>query len=107
MNDRVEQGSPAINRRRERHLLRLKLSGWGRLGEALAEHDGKKVFVFGGISGEDVIVEVIKKERRYITSRVVEVLTPSPHRVNSPCKYFGQCKARLKGSVRHRLRHLH
>lgn len=91
MKDRVEQRSFAENRKRERHLLRLKLSGWGRLGEALAEHDGKTVFVFGGISGEDVIAEVIKKDRRYITSKVVKVLSPSSHRVNPPCKYFGQC----------------
>ena len=33
-------------------MLTLELSGLGRLGEALAEADGKQVYVFGGIPGE-------------------------------------------------------
>ena len=71
--------------------LRLRLEGWGRLGEALAHHDGQMVFVFGGIPGEEVEVEVIRRRRRYTAARVVEVLSPSPHRIAAPCPYFGQC----------------
>ena len=71
--------------------LRLSLEGWGRLGEALAYHEGMEVRVFGGIPGEEVVAEPVKVRRDYIAARVVEVLTPSPHRTAPPCSYFGQC----------------
>jgi len=71
--------------------LRLTLTGEGRLGEALSEIEGKPVFVFGGIAGEEVEVEVIRERRRYIAAEVVEVVSASPHRKEAPCQYFGAC----------------
>ena len=71
--------------------VQLQLEGWGRLGEALGTYGCQPVFVFGGISGEEVVAEVLKCRRRYIAARVVEVLSPSPHRVGVPCPYFGSC----------------
>jgi 23S rRNA (uracil1939-C5)-methyltransferase len=75
----------------QRRLLTLVLDGMGRLGEALAEADGKPVYVFGGIPGERVVAEVIRERRGYIAAEVVEVLEASPHRVAAPCPYFGAC----------------
>ena len=75
----------------ERRQLRLELSGMGRLGEALAELDGKPVYVFGGIPGEAVVAEVLRERRGYIAAQVVEVVEPSPDRVAAPCRYFGAC----------------
>ena len=71
--------------------MRLRLTGMGRLGEALAEADGKPVFVFGGIPGEEVVAEVVRERRNHVAARVVEVLEPSVHRVDAPCVYFGEC----------------
>ena len=72
-------------------LLRVRLQGWGRLGEALAQHEDVPLFVFGGIDGEDVEVEVVRRHRRYLAARVVRVLEPSPHRIEPPCPHFGAC----------------
>ena len=71
--------------------LRLVLEGMGRLGEAMATVEGKPVFVFGGIEGEEVVAEVIREHRNYIAAEVVEVINGSAHRVEAPCKYFGEC----------------
>ena len=71
--------------------LRLSLEGWGRLGEALAFHEGREVLVLGGIPREEVVAEVIKGRGEYIAAQVVEVLTPSPHRTAPPCPYVGTC----------------
>ena len=71
--------------------LVLELTAWGRLGEAMGCHDGRDVFVFGGIPGERVVAEVVDIRRRRLAARVVEVLEPSPHRVEPPCPYFGDC----------------
>ena len=72
-------------------LLSLSLVSWGKMGQALACHEGQEVRVSGGIPGEEVVAEVIKYRQEYIAAQVVEVLTPSPHRVEPPCAYFGPC----------------
>ena len=73
-------------------LLTLELTALGREGEALAEtDDGKPAFVFGGVPGETVTAEVVAERRGYAAARVVETLTPSPHRVEPECRYFGAC----------------
>ena len=69
----------------------LTLTSWGRLGEAMAAFDGQNVFVAGGIPGERVVVEVVKVHRKYVSAKVVQVLEASPHRVEPPCPYYGEC----------------
>ena len=71
--------------------LRLRPDSWGRLGEATCEVEGHRVFVFGAIPGEEVLAEVFRERRRYVAARVLEVLEPSPHRLDPPCPYFGPC----------------
>ena len=71
--------------------LILRLVSWGRLGEAMARHEDRDVFVFGGIPGEKVVAEVVRTRRKYLAARVVELLEPSPQRVDPPCHYFGDC----------------
>ena len=80
----------------QQKTLRLRLTGMGRLGEALAavaqaDGDAKQVYVFGGLPGEEVVAEVIRERRGYVAARVVEVIEPSPDRVAPPCPYFGPC----------------
>ncbi|HLF04785.1 MAG TPA: 23S rRNA (uracil(1939)-C(5))-methyltransferase RlmD [Dehalococcoidia bacterium] len=72
-------------------LLTLSLTAWGRLGEAMAQHQGREVFVLGGIPGEKVVAEVVRVRRKYVAARVVEVLEASPDRVSPPCPYYGDC----------------
>ena len=71
--------------------LNLSLSSWGRLGEAMARHQGQDIFVLGGIPGEAVVAEVVRVRRKYVAAKVVEVLQPAPGRVAAPCKYYGEC----------------
>ena len=71
--------------------IQVDLSSWGRLGEAMACHEGQDVFVLGGIPGERVVAEVVRIRRKYVAARVVKVLSPSPDRVNPPCQYYGEC----------------
>ena len=71
--------------------LELTLESWGRLGEAMAWHEGAPVFVFGGIPGERVKAEVARVHRKYASATVIEVLDPAPERIAPPCQYFGEC----------------
>jgi 23S rRNA (uracil1939-C5)-methyltransferase len=75
----------------EAEKLRLSLTDMAFEGGALARHDGQVVFVAYGIPGEEAVVEIERRSKDYLMGRVVEVLSPSPHRVEAPCPYFGTC----------------
>ena len=71
--------------------IRLHLDDMAYGGAAVGRHEGKAVFVPGGIPGEDVRVEIVEDKPRYAIGRLLEVLTPSPERVAAPCPSFGEC----------------
>ncbi|MBN1813405.1 MAG: 23S rRNA (uracil(1939)-C(5))-methyltransferase RlmD [Anaerolineae bacterium] len=60
-------------------------------GAALGRHEGRAIFVPYALPGETVRAEIVEDKGRYAFARLVEVLTPSSHRVEPPCPYFGNC----------------
>ncbi|UCH86812.1 MAG: 23S rRNA (uracil(1939)-C(5))-methyltransferase RlmD [Dehalococcoidia bacterium] len=76
---------------REAEKLRLSLTDMAFEGGAIARHDGQVVFAAYGIPGEEAVVEIERRSKDYLMGRVVEVLSSSPHRVEAPCPYFGNC----------------
>ena len=91
MNTAAQTAPPPEKLRPGDRLEDLPLESWGRLGEAMAWHNGQPVFVFGGIPGERVTAQVTRVHRQYAAAAVVEVLQPAPSRVDPPCQYFGPC----------------
>lgn len=53
--------------------------------------DNKVVFVDGALPDEDILFQLTKRRRRYDRASLIEILKPSPHRVEPPCEYFGLC----------------
>ena len=72
--------------------------GLGRLG------DGRVVFVPGAWAGEQVRAEIVEEKRNFVRGRLVEVVEPSPERVDpgpsvpgmvySGLSYRGECDAK-------------
>lgn len=60
-------------------------------GAALAHHEGLPVLVRGALPGERVQAEVIRQAKGMVHARTLQVITPSPERVDAPCPYFGTC----------------
>ena len=93
------QINPGIRRRREDtdaapEIATLELHAWGELGDTLANFEDGVINVFGGIPGERVRARIIRYRRRrrqHVSAIVVEVIDASPHRIDSPCAYFGAC----------------
>jgi 23S rRNA (uracil1939-C5)-methyltransferase len=61
-------------------------------GYALARAEGiGALFVRGALPGEEVRVRVGGRKRDYAFAVAVEIISPSPHRVEPPCEVFGEC----------------
>jgi 23S rRNA (uracil1939-C5)-methyltransferase len=60
-------------------------------GEGVGRHDGYVMFVRGGLPGDHLRVAVTEARGRYGRGSVVEIISPSPDRVEAPCPYFGRC----------------
>jgi 23S rRNA (uracil1939-C5)-methyltransferase len=70
----------------EAHITDLSHDGRG-----VARIDGKTVFVSGGLLGEHVLARLRKRHRHFDEADVVEVIVPSPHRVEPRCRHFAHC----------------
>lgn len=75
------------------------LDDLGFRGDTVTRIDGETWFVAGGLPGEEVVVEQVRRDRRFVYARVIEVIEPASQRVEPPCPYtsatlstgFGRC----------------
>ena len=60
-------------------------------GKALARHEGRVVFVDGGLPGDRVAARITRIKRGWAEARLESVERPSPLRVTPACPHFGRC----------------
>ncbi|MGQ0429625.1 MAG: 23S rRNA (uracil(1939)-C(5))-methyltransferase RlmD [Gammaproteobacteria bacterium] len=60
-------------------------------GRGIARIGGKTVFVDGALPGEEVRLQRTARRRRHDEARVLNVLRPSPDRIDPRCAHFGIC----------------
>jgi 23S rRNA (uracil1939-C5)-methyltransferase len=60
-------------------------------GRGVATHEEKTVFIHGGLPGERVSARLTGRRRSYDEGETIEILEPSPHRIEPVCPHFGQC----------------
>jgi 23S rRNA (uracil1939-C5)-methyltransferase len=72
--------------------ITLQLTDMAHGGDALGRHEGKVIFVPYAIPGEEALVEIVEDKGSYARAQLVEILSPSPHRVDPPCPHFGPGK---------------
>jgi 23S rRNA (uracil1939-C5)-methyltransferase len=60
-------------------------------GRGVGRQDGKAVFVSGALPGETVRVRQTGRNRHFDEAETLEVLAPSPDRVEPRCPHFGTC----------------
>ncbi len=72
-------------------LHNLYIEDMADKGRGLARHEGKVVFVAGAVPGDRVDAQVMKAKSSFAEARMVQLLAPSPDRVQPFCKHFGTC----------------
>ena len=77
--------------RAKQTFIEVDIGDLGHDGRGVARHDGKAVFVAGGLPGERVRVRLTARHRHYDEGKVEELLTRSPQRIEPRCPHFGGC----------------
>lgn len=60
-------------------------------GYGVCRIDGKVTFVHGTLPGEKAMVKPVRRFRAYDEADLIEILEPSPERVDPRCAVFGMC----------------
>ena len=60
-------------------------------GMGLAHAGGKTIFVSLAAPGDRVRVRIDREQGNLLFASIVEIITPSPVRIEPPCPYFGRC----------------
>jgi 23S rRNA (uracil1939-C5)-methyltransferase len=60
-------------------------------GRGIARVNGKTVFVFGSLTGETVLIQVLKSTRNFDQATTLEVIEPSAQRITPRCEAFQVC----------------
>lgn len=60
-------------------------------GSGIAKCDGYTVFVKGAVIGDECKIEITKRNKTYGFGKIVEIVKPSPSRVEPLCPQFKEC----------------
>ena len=73
-------------------IVTVRLDKWAYGGEAIGRmDDGRALFVPFALPGEEVKVRLVEEKRGFARGELVEVLTPSPERIEPRCPHFMAC----------------
>ena len=60
-------------------------------GRGLTRLNGMAVFVDQAVPGDQAIIRIFKRKKQFAEARAIEILKPSPDRIEAPCPYSGYC----------------
>ncbi len=76
---------------RKNDVLSVDIIAQGCEGEGVAKPAGFPLFIPGALEGETCRVQVVKLTKSHGFAKLLEVLTPSEHRVVPPCPVYEKC----------------
>lgn len=71
--------------------LQLQISDMAIGGKGLVKVDGFAIFVDQAVPLDEVLIRIVKKKKKYAEAKVVELIKPSPFRIQPQCEYSGFC----------------
>lgn len=70
---------------------KMLIEDMGQDGEGIGKIDNIAVFVKDAVIGDEIIVKIIKLKKNYAFGRLVNVINPSPNRVEPKCQLARAC----------------
>jgi len=79
------------NRRKNISLENIEIIDTANKGKSVAKHDGRIIFVNGGVPGDICNITVFKKRKKYWEANIDEIIKKSTSRIEPVCEHFGSC----------------
>ncbi len=71
--------------------IRMTIEAVAFGGDGIGRPGGLVTFVPFTVDGDEVMVEITERRSRYARAVLREILSPSPHRIEAACPYYGRC----------------
>jgi len=71
--------------------VQVMIEGVAFKGYGVGRISGKVIFVPRTVTRDRAWVEITEERKKYSMGRLIQIVDPSPWRVNPPCPYFGTC----------------
>ena len=71
--------------------IELEVETLTNMGQGLGRHNGWVVMARFALPGERIKARIFRNDRNFSEADLVEVLRPSPDRIEAPCPVFGEC----------------
>ncbi|MDA9808382.1 23S rRNA (uracil(1939)-C(5))-methyltransferase RlmD [Flavobacteriales bacterium] len=79
------------NRRQPILIENIKIIDTASKGKSVAKHDGRAIFVQGGVPGDVCDITVFKRRKKYWEARIEKIHNYSEKRTEPKCEHFGTC----------------
>ena len=79
------------NRRKLIFLENIEIIDTASKGKSVAKHDGRAIFVQGGVPGDICDITVFKRRKKYWEARIEKIHKYSERRAEPKCEHFGTC----------------
>ncbi len=79
------------NRRKPIFLENIEIIDTANKGKSVAKHDGRAIFIQGGVPGDICDITVFKRRKKYWEARIKKIHTYSEKRTEPKCEHFRTC----------------
>merc|ERR1711935_168229 len=84
-------GMSRQNRRKHISIENIEIIDTANKGKSVAKHDGRIIFVQGGVPGDICDITVFKRRKKYWEARIDVIKEKSKNRIEPKCEHFGSC----------------
>ena len=81
----------AKRRKAKSKVYELNIESLSHEGRGISHHDNKIIFTRGALPGEKVVASRSLSRAKYEEADIVEILQPSPDRIEAKCAVYGIC----------------
>jgi len=79
------------NRREPILIENIEIIDTASKGKSVAKHEGRAIFVQGGVPGDICDIVVFKRRKKFWEARIEKIHTYSEQRTEPKCEHFGTC----------------
>lgn len=89
--NKIQFGRPTRRTAKPAAAIQVTIDNLSLESRGVTKHEGKTTFVDGALPEEVIQIKITKQHKSFDEAKLVEIDTPSVHRVEAPCQHYGDC----------------